>query len=95
MMTHEEWMALVEDSHREAWGFFRRQGGVKVGKRWRFPRAWLWWDRDLEHYRMKGRNGWKFRWYSRLVDIVETDWPDEAANAIRMMRDNMVKVGAK
>ena len=94
MMSHEEWVALVEDWHRAPCGFFRRHGGTRVGKRWRFPRAWLWWDSTFEHYRLKGRNGWKFhRWWG-LLDTAEPEWPEEAAHAIRMMA-GMVKVGAR
>ena len=73
MMTHEEWQALVEDSRHEPWDFFPRHGGMKVAGRWRFPRAWVWWDSKQDWWHVRGRNGWKVRCWGRLADeeIVE------------------------
>lgn len=94
MMTHEEWQALVEDSRHEPWDFFPRHGGMKVAGRWRFPRAWLWWDERAEHFWLQACEGWRFRIGDALRKTVEPEWPEEGPDAIRLMQDCMVEVAS-
>lgn len=88
MISRAEWDAIMEDYRANPVGFFRRQGGVRVGKRWRFPHAWIWWNHNTDYWHVTGRNGWKFQWGAMLLADVEVPYYEAApAHALRIMLD--------